>query len=306
MKSSSKSRNLAFSLAMASAALLTIGCGGDEAAQLGSLHVHISGEEAAKTGFPFEEDGVKIEFADGYTLSFSKVLVSFGSIGLRGAEGDVGVASTDSFVADLHAGDPEVATFEDLPARRWEKFGFELKAPDAKTKVLGTVAAADVQTMVDGGFNYWIEGSATKANETYTFVWGLKNPTRNVDCTNGLDGTAGLVIRENATSDAEITIHMDHFFWDTLGSEGASLRFEAIAGAAGADKMIQFDELASQNLADLKAVGGMPLVDASGNPVVYNPGSVPLAKQDLRSFVLAASAGMGHLNGEGLCTVGAL
>ncbi|MDC3958794.1 hypothetical protein KEG38_33370 [Polyangium jinanense] len=286
---------------------IVIGCGGEDASSgAGALAVRITGEDAAKTGFPVEEEGETIAFADGWTIQFSKVLVSFGGLDLRSADGAVAIESKGWWVADLHAGDASLPVFEALEARRWDRFGYEIAAPDASAVALGSVAQADVQAMIDGKFNYWMEGTATRAGDTYTFAWGLSNPTRNTNCTNGLDGTDGVVIRSNTTTEAEITIHLDHLFWDTLGTEEASLRFDAFAAAAGADKEISLEDLATQALSDLKGLDGMPLVDAEGKPIVYNPGSVPLASQDLLSFMLASSASMGHLNGEGLCTVGPL
>ncbi len=132
------------------------------------------------------------------------------------------------------------------------------------------------------------------------------NPTKNANCTNGLDNTDGIVIRANATTEAEITIHVEHLFWDSLGSELASLRFDAIAAVAGADKKVTTEEIAMQSLANLKDAQGMPLVDGNNMPIVYNPGSVPLKTQDLLSFIQASGASMAHLNGEGLCTISGL
>lgn len=286
---------------------LNIGCGSEETtAGAGALAVRITGEDAAKTGFPAEEDGESIAFVDGWSLQFSKFLVSFGAINVQGADGKVGVNSTDRYVADLHAADASLPEFEGLAARRWERFSYEITPPDATTKVLGTVEDSFVQTMIAGKYNYWVEGTATKGAESVEFAWGIANATKNANCTNGLDNTEGIVIRSNATTEAEITIHVEHLFWDTLGSESASLRFDAMAAVAGADKKVTTDEIASQALSDLKDASGMPLKDGAGMPVVYNPGSVQLPTSDLLAFLQASSASMAHLNGEGLCTISGL
>lgn len=284
-----------------------IGCGSEPTeAGKGTLAVRITGEDAAKTGFPVQEDMEMVTFEDGWTLQFSKFLISVGSIDVKGADGTMGSSLSDTYVADLHAADasfPEIAALE---ARRWESFNFQLKAPDAGARTLGAVDSADVQAMIDGKYNYWIEGTATKATETISFAWGLANPTQNANCTNGLDNTDGVVIRANATTEAEITIHVEHLFWDTLGSEMASLRFDALAAVAGTDKKLTTGEIATQSLANLKDAQGMPLVDATNMPIVYNPGSIPLKTQDLLSFIQASGASMAHLNGEGLCTISGL
>lgn len=295
-------------LAFASA-LGSIGCSDDgdsTAAGTGSLTLTITGEDGAKDGFPFEEDGESIAFAEDWTVQFSKVIVSVGNIELAGADGKVAVASSDRFIVDLHKSDGELATFENLGARRWEKFSYEvLPASEGMTNVNG-VAAADIEAMVDGGFNYWLAGTAEKAGDSYTFAWGLKNPTLNANCTNGSDDSEGLVISDNSTTDGEMTFHVDHVFWSTLGSEGGVLRFDAIAAAGRDDQDISWEDLQAQKLADLVGLDGGPLLDEQGEPIIYNPGSVKLASQDLASFIAASSSSMAHLNGEGLCTISAL
>ena len=290
-------------------ALSATGCSdsGDEtAAGSGSLTLVATGEDGAKDGFPFEEDGEAVAFADDWTVSFSKVLVSLGNVTLKGDDGKVALESDEHYLVDLHQGDPELGTFDGLGARRWERLSYQiLPAASGMTNVSG-VASADVKAMVDGGYNYWLEGTAEKGDASFTFAWGLKNPTNNANCTNGSDDTQGVIIKDNATTEAELTFHLDHLFWSTLGTEEADLRFEAIAAAGREDGDISWEDLEAQELASLVGLDGEPLVDEAGEPIVYNPGSVRLASQNLASFVLASASSMGHLNGEGLCTVSAL
>jgi hypothetical protein len=290
-------------------AATSIGCSdsGDEtAAGSGSLTLVATGEDGAKDGFPFEEDGESVAFADDWTVSFSKVLVSLGNITLEGDDGKVALSSDEHYLVDLHAGDPELGTFDGLGARRWERLSYEvLPAAAGMTNVSG-VPSADVKAMTDEGYNYWLEGTAEKGDASFTFAWGFKNPTSNSNCTNGSDDTQGVIIRDNATTEAELTFHLDHVFWSTLGTEEAELRFEAVAAAGREDGDISWEDLEAQQLASLVGLDGEPLLDEEGEPIVYNPGSVPLASQNLASFILASSSSMGHLNGEGLCTVAAL
>lgn len=273
---------------------------------VGTVSVHVTGEGAAKTGYPFVDDGVEIRFADGWQLRFTKYLVSVGSIRLAGEDDVDAFVSDEVVVTDLHLGDPVVLTREGLAARRWERFGFQIVAPPPNARVSGQVAEADVARMREGGFNYWLEGSAEKDGRTVSFAWGLKNPTRATNCTSGIDGTSGVVVRRNATSEVEITFHLEHLFWDTLGTEIAKLRFDAIAAVANERGVVDFDALASQPLSDLRGVDGGPLVDDGGARILYHPGSVSLPEQNLRAFMLATSAGQAHVDGLGLCTVSRL
>jgi len=290
-------RSTALPLALAVAA-----CSGSDGGS-GAVAIRISGEGAAKTGYPYVKNGAEIRFVDDWTVRFSKYLVSVGQVRLAGADDAVAFASNEVFVADLHQGDPVILAVSDLEARRWERLSFRVVAPPTDAKVVGAVAAEDVARMQRENLNYWIEGTAEKGGRSIAFAWGLANPTRATNCSNGIDGTEGVVVRNNATAEAELTFHLDHLFWDTLGTEVAKLRFEPIAAAAGDDQAASLDELSKQSLSDLRDLDREPLRDEAGARLVYNPGSVPLPEQSLRSFMLAASAGQAHLNGLGLCTI---
>jgi hypothetical protein len=285
---------LAASLTMVSLAPMAMsGCTGGE----GALSLVATGEEAAVDGF------AATQFADGWTIEFDRYLVSFGRLTLADATGESGLESDEVYVVDLHAGPIELDRFDGLVAQRWDRFGFEVVPPSADATVIGDVDDADVQRMRDEGYAYWIVGRASKGDVELTFSWGLASPTRNADCTNGIDDTQGVVIRNSGTTTAEITFHLEHLFWTSLGTDEAELRFDAIAAMADAEGNIDFAALADQNLSDLRDAEGNPLVDGEGSPVVYDPASVPLPADDLREFILAAVATQAHLNGNGLCTI---
>jgi hypothetical protein len=46
---------------------------------------------------------------------------------------------------------------------------------------------------------------------------------------NGMDGTDGIVVANGAVNDAQVTIHLDHSFFDTFAVDDASLHFEPMA-----------------------------------------------------------------------------
>ncbi len=283
-------------LASIPTAALLLGAGGCTEGE-GALSLVVNGEETATEGIPNDE----VAFADGWTVEFDKYIVSFGNLTLRGAEG--GLEADMVYVADLHRGAPEVELFEALAAQRWDSFNFEIVPPTDEVINANGVDEADIQLMRDMGYNYWIEGRAQKGDVELHFAWGLQNPTYNRDCTNGIDDTQGVVIRNSGTSTAEITIHTEHMFWTTLGIHESELRFDAIAAMADAEGEIPFDALEGQLLANLQDAEGNPLMDGSGNPVVYDPASVALPADNLKEFILAATATQAHLNGAGLCTV---
>jgi hypothetical protein len=297
-------RGPAFVLA-AGLATLAAACEADGVGT-GTFELRVSGEAAAKTGFPYTRDGMSVGLVDGWTVRFTRFVVSLGEIRLRTSGGEEAFASAQNQVADLVQGDPTVLTVSGLAARRWDRFGFNIVPVGANPKVLNDVPGAEIEAMRAAGANYLVQGSAEKDGARYTFRWLVKAPTRNSSCTNGVDNTDGFVVRNNATTTGEITIHIDHMFWDTLGTERSRLRFEAIAAAAGEDRVVTWDALATQRLAELRGVDGMRLRDETGAPLVYNPGAVPLPASNLQEFIAASMASMGHVNGTGLCTVNRL
>ena len=282
--------------ALALALLVAGGCAADGE---GTISLRVSGEDGALAGYPNDEAA----FADGWSVQFDQYLVAIGDLHVAATGGGTGARDEQLYIADLHAGEPDLDEIGPLAARRWDRVSFSMRAPttDDDVVALDGVSSEDVARMIDGGFVYWIAGRATKGDREVGFAWGLDNPSINRDCTNGFDGTSGLVVRNNTVTEGEITVHVEHLFWDTLGSEQTELRFDPIAAVADADGVVQWEALAEQQLANMQDADGEPLVDEMGVALVYNPGSLPIA--NLQEFVLAATRTQAHLGGEGLCTI---
>lgn len=263
----------------------------------GTLAVRVSGEEAVREGF------APPEVVDGWTVTFEQYLVAIGPIELATSGGERHVDDT-VYVADLFAGDAVIAEYEGLLATRWDRFSFYLRPPETDDEVVavGTVTDEDVQRMVDGDFNIAVQGQASKDDVTVDFSWGIDAASHNLDCTNGVDGTAGVVVTANGRTESEVTFHVEHLLFDALGSENARLRFEAIAAMADADGHVAWEALAQQSLTDLRDANGDALLDADGARVVYDPGSSDAT--DLQAFIEAAVRTQAHLGGDGLCTIG--
>jgi hypothetical protein len=282
---------------------LTGGC--DSASNTGSsgeVTVDLSGEEASVQGYPVGTGDSEIAFVDGFTLEFDKVLVSLEHFELRGSDGSDANLDADAVVADLHLGEPEAWVFEDVPSRRWDDVRFLMAPPTADSRAIDEVSSEDLQTMIDGGYSMWIAGTASDGSDTYPFDLRFDDlRVQSEACQNGVDETDGLVVPNNAIVNAQVTIHLDHMFFDTFASDDGRLRFEPWAAAAGEDGIITLEDLETQPLADLRDRNGDPLVDGEGNPVVYDPGPLLLPANNLGQYVHAAATTMGHFNGEGHC-----
>jgi len=281
------------------ALLFFVACGTSDGGE-GDLLLEVSGEEAAEVGFPVPGND-DLAFVDGWELAFDKYLVGIGNVRV----GPGGVADGESVVVDLTAGEQELFRYQSLEARRYEEFGYDILVPTADSRLIGAVSETDRQRMIDGGFNYWIEGRAKKDGKMHRFAWGLRNPTRNHSCVNAQDDTPGVVVRNNAEARYQITLHLDHLFYDKLGDhEGVALRFAAIAAVAterDGESWIEWDALSNQSIVDLRDADGQPLRDPDGGRVDYEPLTVRLDSADLRGFLNAAAKSQGRFHGEGAC-----
>jgi hypothetical protein len=276
---------------------LLAACSGGDSAGEGTLRVKISGEEAAKTGYPAGSGGDEIAFSDGWTLQFEKILVSLTDFALQAEDGDDADVEASPVVADLHLGEPRLWSFAQVPARRWDRVGYRYAPPTRKSTKANDVDDADIERMADEGYALLIEATATKADRTIPIEFGFAFEAVMTRCENGMDMTDGIVVANNAVNEAQITVHLDHLFFDRFAVDDASLRFDPMAAMAPESGPLTLADLAKQtNLSDLKDAEGKPL------ELAYDPGSVfkPIPR-NLGEYVVSAATTTGHWNGEGHC-----
>lgn len=276
---------------LACATLLLTACA---PASNGSLRVFANGEEAAEGGYP-TPGPEPIAFADGWTMTFDHVLIGLSDFTVDGA-----VLAVDPVVIDLHEGRAELFTEMALPPGRAE-IGYSFAVVQPSFVAIGAVDAAARGRMEAAGASLYIEGTAThETHGTYTFELALPRGVVASECEQA-DGTLGIVVPENGVAEGDVTVHLDHLFFDSATAEEPALRFEAWAAVAGDDRRVTMDELATQDLADLIGVDGMPL-DDGGALVAYEPPATGLPSLDLRAYVLAQAITMPHWMGEGHCS----
>lgn len=262
----------------------------------GDVKVTMSGGDGTQRGLP------DTLFEDGWSVQFTRYLVSLGDFTLTSASGEVHTSARHVLV-DVQKGDVPLAELKGLPAGRWD-VGFRLSPPREGTELAdGQVSAEDAAMMRERGFSYLVEGRAVKAGVgVLDFRMGFPVDARMKDCINGVDGTQGIIVPESSVAEAEVTIHAEHMFYDRLGThKGVQLRFDAIAATAGGDGVITPEDLASQQLTDLRDGEGQELRDAGGQPVVYLPGAYDV--RTLQEFITQSIVDQAHLNGGGVCTV---
>ena len=263
----------------------------------GTLRVSVSGEEAAWSGYPVGSGDSMIAFADGWTLQFDKVVASFSGFELKTSDGDDAGLTAGPVVADLHLGKPELWNFEDIPAQRWDRVGYRYTPPTAKARKANAVDDATLKRMIDEGYSLYIEAALDKGERHIELQYGFAFDVTQTRCVNGMDGTDGIVVAQAAINEAQITVHLDHLFFDSFATDGAKLRFDPMAAVAPEKDPLSLEDLAAQdNLSDLKDASGQSL------NLTYDPGSelVP-TPENLEQYVEAAATTTGHWNGEGHC-----
>jgi hypothetical protein len=265
---------------MCALALCAAGCGGPT----GAVSVTVWGEEFVSRGIPAET------FADRWSVRFTRFLVHVSGVrlgatggGTYALEGPGRVWSLVPATAPLPVG-----TLSGVEARRLDQVQFDLTGAGTDA-IAGNASADDLATMRAGGLRLYVEGTATRADRgEYRFRWGFTGATRFSACQDD-QGARGLVVSAGAAAtEAQITIHADHLFYDGLSNMDAQVRFDAVAGAdRNGDREVTLDELAAVSLASLPA----------GQ---YQTGSAR-GVETLRDFVSALVGTMAHWNGEGHC-----
>jgi hypothetical protein len=231
------------------------------------------------------------------------------------------------------------------PARRYA-FGFDMvtASTNAKHTNLDAAAETDYAEMVSKGLSVLYVGTATfkgtdckSSDPSYDwsrlpklvkFRFGFKSPTTYKNCQNtdlhgkpfaGEEAQRGVQVGSQGGTIAQITLHVDHPFWNTVDHDAAELFFDQMAAAASADGELVTDDLARLDFTSFKDAAGKDLPWRScvaDKPVKpggrrFDSGSVPVdpkasAESAFRSYadyVTYQQSTQGHLNADGLCAV---
>jgi hypothetical protein len=289
------------------AALTSLGCGASDptgSGGTGTISFTTWGEEYVEDEIPTDSKAVT-GFVDGWTLEYSKFLVNFQKLEVADSKGNVAASMDGSLLFDNHTkGVKPIALFKDVEAKAWDQVSYEIAPVTAKTKVDDSATEEDRQMMEDGGFSFYVAGTATKGDVTKVFAWGFAIGTRYENCHSEQNGKDefGVVVTNNSTVDVELTTHGDHLYYDRLQESPnpaivTSLRFDALA-AADADQDGEVT-LAELNAADLF------VESCSDKPVAcYDPSGLDARTQG--AFLTSLARTIGHFRGEGECTISEL
>ena len=207
--------------------------------------------------------------------------------------------------------------------------------------------AADVALMVSKGWSKLYRGTAVYVGTghvadpvadakfaafptTLHFIAGLNDANQVLDCVNPSNGSAGgqdsgadlsrrgIQVKPSGNTVAQITLHVDHLFWDKLTIEGTPLRFDPVAAwatAANSNAATPLDLSSLDKPLSTTFADGTPLPDRApyqnvpggytsdqSNPaqVVLETSGVSTVK-NLADFLAFSNQSEMHLNADGLC-----
>ena len=234
------------------------------------------------------------------------------------------------------------------PTRRYA-FGFDVvKASATAMNVnLDAAALADYQDMISKGYSVLYVGTATfkggasctSPSSTYEFSklprvvhfrLGFKSPATYVNCQNpdndpatafgGEEHQRGIQVKDNTFVVAQVTVHTDHPFWESVLHDSPA-HFDMIAarhwGADTADAVLE--DLIGVDVTKITDSRGVAVPFRSCTPsytprsgaMSFDPQSIPVdpskppsqAFRDLYDFSTYNQSTQGHLNSDGLCYV---
>jgi hypothetical protein len=225
-------------------------------------------------------------------------------------------------------------------------FGFDIVAAtaDATMTNLDAAAQTDYAEMQAKGLSVLYVGTATfkgvdckssdpnydfgQLPKSVRFRLGFTSPTTYRNCQNtdlrgrafdGEEAQRGVQVKENGSTVAQITLHVDHPFWNTVDHDAAELFFDQMAAAADQDGNLVTDNLDSLDFTSFKDRAGKPLPWRScladkapkTGTRAFDPGSVAVnpsasasaALRNYRDYVQYQQSTQGHLNADGLCAI---
>lgn len=216
---------------------------GDDPAGRGDVAVTVYGEDFIELGIPASE------VEDGWSVTFD---------------------SFDITVSDIQVADGTIAGPVTL----------EISEP---TEGAGhAVGVVEVDAGSHTGHAFTIDrvelsGSATRDDVTKTFDWVFDAPVRYTAC------ETTTVVSDGGEAAFQITIHADHYFYDSIVSSEPTLVFDELADA-------DVDEDGVITQAELEAADPGALDTGSSGDI-----------DTLWAYLVALNQTLGHVDGEGHC-----
>jgi hypothetical protein len=247
--------------------------------------------------------------ADGWDISFERVLVSLGRASLDGTDCSVYSEARYGRVLNL-LGAPDGQKISESYALGSCDFGFAIGNP-ASDFLLGVGATAEDLAFLrtagsdhyggPSGTSLFVSGIAQKGDSKLTFAWAFRGRARYRECQSTLNGTPvqGLSLAQDGDVTVDVTVHAEALFAESLSDPDSALRFDAIASGdalGNGDGEVTLDELGKLPLSDLQMAAAYTEGDAGVGVGVWTT---------LEDFIyLGAAPSIAHYQETGKCSLG--
>lgn len=219
------------------------------------------------------------DFADGCSATYDTFQVALLEQGLVDGNGAFVAQVPSAQAFDLSLPGPHLVGSAPAPVGLYPIVQARIAPSESLTA--GEIEPGEETRLAEQGWSIYAEGEVTCGAESVRFAWGFETDTTYVCVPEGLDVARG------GAALSELTVHGDHLFYDGLEDPDAEVRGRAIVDAdADADGWVTLEELQRVDVA----------------PLGYTVGQFGTIR-DLRAFVTHLTTTLGHIDGEGHCTV---
>jgi hypothetical protein len=213
--------------------------------------------------------------ADGWDISFDRVLISLGRASLDGSDCSVYSDAGYGRVLNLLSA-PDAQKISESYALGSCDFGFGIDNP-ASDSLLGVGATAEDLAFLrtagsdhyggPSGISLFVSGKAQKGDNKLTFAWAFRGRARYRECQNTVNGAPvkGLTLAQDGDVAVDVTVHAEALFAENPNDPDSALRFDAIASAdalGNGDGDVTLDELGKVPLTDLQMASAYTEGDA--------------------------------------------
>lgn len=281
-------------------AVTAVGCSDDGGSgDGGNLTVVLDAEDTIPEGLASDPSGVEQEaITDGYSVQFSRYIVSVGLVDMAQANGANRQQSSVVTIADyvnLPTTLPTLDTFNGIPTGQYSEFGYDTPVIDESVVNVNGVSEDDRQKMIDNDLTYIIAGTlSADGGGSKEFLIEADVPSTYTLC--GGDPELGVNVGSSTT--ARLTIHGDHIFFNGFPADETAVTRLAQwmwdVEDPGGDGLTKEDFIAAEDVGSLFPASDY--FDINGGPA----GTITNAWDFIRSQL----GTQGHLDGEGECEWG--
>jgi hypothetical protein len=222
----------------------------------------------ASPGATAQADAPATETADGWSITFDRVLVSIGRVGLDGDGCSVYSDPDYGRVLSL-LGAPSRQKISEAYALGSCDFEFAIGNASSDSLLGVGTTTDDFDLMRTAGTDRYnsargisllVSGRAKKAQQDLTFAWPFRGRARYAECENTVDGVVqrGLSLAQDGDTTVDVALHPEALFAEDVASYDSALRFDAIASAdalGNGDGEVSLEELSLVTLSDLQTGG---------------------------------------------------